>query len=162
MRNEPALPSSSIASDETLDAAWPPVRQAGRIPRRVALVLGSGPEITGEIKTQLRARLRLASLVMFLGFAAFVVRDQATINGRTGDTVSLIPLGGEARRVTTHGLAYPLIDGTLPFGPALGVSNEMTASRAQVQVREGLLLCVHLSLQETKTRDGDRSKSKEA
>jgi thiamine pyrophosphokinase len=94
--------------------------------------------------------------------SAFVVRDQVTISGRTGDTVSLIPLGGEARRITTHGLAYPLLDGTLPFGPALGVSNEMTASRAQVQVREGLLLCVHLSLQETRTRVIDRPESKEA
>jgi thiamine pyrophosphokinase len=94
--------------------------------------------------------------------SAFVVRDQATITGRPGDTVSLIPLGGEVRRITTHGLAYPLTEGTLPFGPALGVSNEMTAPQAHVQVRDGLLLCVHLSLQGTKTRDGDRPESKEA
>ncbi len=94
--------------------------------------------------------------------SAFVVRDQATITGKPGDTVSLIPLGGEARKITTRGLAYPLTDGTLPFGPALGVSNEMTASQAQVQVQDGLLLCIHLSLQETRTRDSDRSQSKEA
>jgi thiamine pyrophosphokinase len=78
---------------------------------------------------------------------AFVVREQATIHGRLGDTVSLIPLGGDAKGVTTTGLAYPLVGGTIPFGPALGVSNEMTASAAQVQIRDGLLLCVHLSLE---------------
>jgi thiamine pyrophosphokinase len=76
---------------------------------------------------------------------AFVVRDEATLTGQAGDTVSLIPLGGEARGITTSGLLYPLTEGTLPFGPALGVSNEMTLPRAQVWVRDGLLLCVHLS-----------------
>jgi thiamine pyrophosphokinase len=76
---------------------------------------------------------------------AFVVRDQATIYGEPGDTVSLIPLGGEVHGVTTSGLAFPLTEGTLPFGPALGVSNEMTTPQAHVQVRDGLLLCVHLS-----------------
>ncbi len=77
---------------------------------------------------------------------AFIVRGEATITGKLGDTVSLIPLGGEARGITTTGLLYPLTDGTLPFGPALGISNELTASQARVQVCDGLLLCVHLSL----------------
>jgi thiamine pyrophosphokinase len=85
--------------------------------------------------------------------SAFVVRDQAIICGEPGDVVSLIPLGGEARGVTTSGLAYPLKEGTLPFGPALGVSNEMTTSQAKVEVRDGLLLCVHASRQEIETRD---------
>ena len=34
---------------------------------------------------------------------AFVVREQATIHGKAGDTVSLIPLGGAASGVTTRG-----------------------------------------------------------
>ncbi len=76
--------------------------------------------------------------------SAFVVRDAATLTGRPGDTVSLIPLGGAARGVTTDGLLYALDDGTLPFGPALGVSNAMTGQRATVCVRDGLLLCVHI------------------
>ena len=77
--------------------------------------------------------------------SAFVVRDTATLTGRPGDTVSLIPLNGAAHGVTTDGLLYALQDGTLPFGPALGVSNEMIERRAQVRVRDGLVLCVHLS-----------------
>jgi thiamine pyrophosphokinase len=76
---------------------------------------------------------------------AFVVRDEATITGKPGDTVSLIPLGGEVKGVTTRGLFFPLADGALPFGPALGISNEMTSFQAHVQVRDGLLLCVHIS-----------------
>jgi thiamine pyrophosphokinase len=85
--------------------------------------------------------------------SAFVVRDQAIIFGQPGDVVSLIPLGGETHGITTNGLAYPLNEGTLPFGPALGVSNEMTNSQAKVEVRDGLLLCVHASRQEIVTRD---------
>jgi thiamine pyrophosphokinase len=76
---------------------------------------------------------------------AFVVRDQTTLTGHPGDTVSLIPLGGAAHGVTTEGLAFPLHDSTLPFGPTLGLSNEMMATQARVQVRDGLLFCVHLS-----------------
>ncbi|MEE8308188.1 MAG: thiamine diphosphokinase [Gammaproteobacteria bacterium] len=79
---------------------------------------------------------------------AFVIRDEAVISGKPGDTVSLIPLGGGARGVMTTGLKYPLDDGALPFGPALGISNEMTAERARVRVRAGLLLCVHLAQNE--------------
>jgi thiamine pyrophosphokinase len=75
---------------------------------------------------------------------AFVVRDEATIDGKPGDTVSLIPLGGEVHGVTTQGLAYPLTEGILPFGPSLGISNQMNASQAHVKIRSGLLLCVHL------------------
>jgi thiamine pyrophosphokinase len=76
---------------------------------------------------------------------AFIVREEARIVGQPGDTVSLIPLAGPARGVSTRGLAYALTEGSLPFGPALGVSNEMDSSEAWVQVREGFLLCVHLS-----------------
>jgi thiamine pyrophosphokinase len=76
---------------------------------------------------------------------AFVVHDQVIISGEPGDTVSLIPIGGEVQGVTTRGLVFPLTEGTLPFGPALGISNEMNGSRAQVLVRDGLLLCVHHS-----------------
>lgn len=73
---------------------------------------------------------------------AFVIRDRAVIAGRPGDTVSLIPLGGDARGVTAKGVEWPLDDDTLHFGPARGVSNVLTAKQASVGVRQGLLLCV--------------------
>jgi thiamine pyrophosphokinase len=78
---------------------------------------------------------------------AFVIRDRAVLLGKPGDTVSLIPLGGPAHGVTTHGLVYPLTEGSLPFGLSLGVSNEMTGKRAEVSVRDGVLFCVHISLE---------------
>jgi thiamine pyrophosphokinase len=65
------------------------------------------------------------------------------LTGEPGDTLSLIPLGGDAQGVSTHRLAYPLIDETLVFGPARGVSNVFEAHMARVDLRDGLLLAVH-------------------
>ncbi len=76
------------------------------------------------------------------GQTAFLIRDQAVVTGRPGDTVSLIPLGGDAVGVTTDGLQWPLDDEALRFGPARGISNVLLGRRARVRVREGILLCV--------------------
>lgn len=65
------------------------------------------------------------------------------VRGERGDTVSLIPLGGDAHVRATRGLVWPLEDEVLAFGPARGVSNEMTGPLATVDVAEGQLLCVH-------------------
>ncbi len=74
----------------------------------------------------------------------FLSLGPGRLAGRPGDTVSLIPLAGDALGVTTRGLEYPLSDGILPFGSTLGVSNVMTGSEAEVSVREGLVLMVHI------------------
>jgi thiamine pyrophosphokinase len=68
------------------------------------------------------------------------------ISGQAGDTVSLIPLGGEARGIITHGLEYPLYSETLHLGSTRGVSNvlleqESAADKARVTLGAGLLLC---------------------
>ena len=73
---------------------------------------------------------------------AFLIQGEATIDGAPGDTVSLIPLGGNAEGVTTGGLEWPLSEDTLCFGPARGVSNVLTAKQARVRLRQGILLCV--------------------
>jgi len=73
---------------------------------------------------------------------AFLIQDEALIEGHPGDTISLIPLGGDALGVTAEGVEWALDDATLRFGPARGVSNVLTQEQAYVSVREGLLLCV--------------------
>jgi thiamine pyrophosphokinase len=73
----------------------------------------------------------------------FVVRDQAEISGKVGDTVSLLPLSVEARGVTTQGLQYPLHEATLHYEQARGVSNVLLEVPARVTLRSGLLLVVH-------------------
>lgn len=68
---------------------------------------------------------------------------QYRLDGQTGDTLSLIPLGGEAVGVATDGLAYPLRNETLLFGPARGISNVFSADAATVRFSAGMLLVVH-------------------
>lgn len=72
-----------------------------------------------------------------------VVRDEVLIEGRPGDTVSLLPLTADAVGIHTEGLEYPLSDGTLEFGAARGVSNVLVAPQARVRVQSGLLLLIH-------------------
>jgi len=65
------------------------------------------------------------------------------ISGHPGDTVSLMPLGGDASGITTKGLKYPLKDEKLAFGPARGVSNLLEKPSAHIKLSEGVLLAIH-------------------
>lgn len=91
------------------------------------------PELAGR-------RVRLLDV----GQEAYLARGETPIPGEVGETVSLLPLGGPARGITTLGLYYPLADAELRFERSRGVSNVIVAPPAQVTVREGLLLVVHL------------------
>jgi thiamine pyrophosphokinase len=69
--------------------------------------------------------------------------QRVTVDGQLGDLVSLLPLAGDVSGVTTTGLIWELEGDRLRFGFSRGVSNEMTASEARIEVEEGLLLVVH-------------------
>jgi len=72
----------------------------------------------------------------------FLIRDEALVEGQVGDTLSLLPLTEQVTGIYTEGLEYPLENGTLYLGPALGVSNTLTARQARVRIGQGLLLAV--------------------
>ena len=104
----------------------------GRLDHLLAnAALLAAPEFAG---LRLRARIGDAELV--------VIRDGAELIGRPGDRCSLLALGGPARGITTDGLRYPLVGETLHPGSARGVSNELLASRARVDITEGVLLAI--------------------
>jgi thiamine pyrophosphokinase len=71
----------------------------------------------------------------------------AILQGNPGDLVSLLPVGGDVQGVTTSGLAWGLQGDTLEFGFTRGVSNEMTATEARIEVESGSLLVVHTALE---------------
>jgi thiamine pyrophosphokinase len=75
--------------------------------------------------------------------AVWLVTGEGEVIGRRGDTVSLIPLAGPVRVAATTGLTWPLRNEMLEFGPARGISNEMTAERATIRLESGALLCIH-------------------
>jgi len=71
------------------------------------------------------------------------VRSEATIDGTTGDLVTLLALTRTASGVTTAGLLYPLNEDTLRRGDSRGVSNELAGAQAEVRLSRGVLLLVH-------------------
>jgi thiamine pyrophosphokinase len=106
----------------------------GRLDHTVAnLSLLAAPTLAGRSCVILDPTTRITLL------SAPAERELA---GRTGDVVSLLPLGDGVTGVTTTGLAYPLDDEPLPFGPARGLSNVRTAEVARVVVRTGRVLLV--------------------
>jgi thiamine pyrophosphokinase len=88
-------------------------------------------------------RFSQLSIRLLDGLDEFVVlrgEGHVDINDRPGDTLSLIPIGGDAHGIITHGLVYPLADETLYFGSSRGVSNVIISNQAQVIIRAGILL----------------------
>ncbi len=73
----------------------------------------------------------------------FLCQDQAQVQGRSGDLVSLIPWQGEVSNIQTQNLKYPLQRETLYPDKTRGVSNEMLSDSASVSIGAGLLLVVH-------------------
>jgi len=67
---------------------------------------------------------------------------EIVVHGQPGDTVSLIPLSGNAQGVRTQGLEYPLHAETLLFGATRGVSNVLLNKTATISLQTGILLVV--------------------
>ncbi len=70
------------------------------------------------------------------------------LDGRIGDLVTLLPIGGEAIGVTTAGLRWPLDAATLHMGRSRGLSNEIVATPASVRLESGLLLVAERTREE--------------
>ena len=73
----------------------------------------------------------------------YLVYNQLELVGEVGQTVSLLPWGGDVHQVYTQGLKWELDGDTLPFGPARGISNIMTSPIAQITLSDGLLIVCH-------------------
>ena len=73
---------------------------------------------------------------------ATVIHRQAALHGAPEDLVSILPLGGPARGVTTKGLQWPLQDATLIPGSTRGISNRFLGTTARISVAHGVLMAV--------------------
>lgn len=65
-----------------------------------------------------------------------------SIDGKPGDTVSLVPLRALAEGITTRNLEYPLNGENLEFGSTRGISNVLVEPPAVISLQKGLLLCI--------------------
>jgi thiamine pyrophosphokinase len=111
------------------------------------IALLARPSLQGRSATMLDGTTRLGYLSAAAPAAGADGVDARSpvrrdLPGRVGDLVSLLPLGGGADGVTTHGLQYPLRDEPLTLGSTRGVSNVRTAADAWVSLRGGHLYTI--------------------
>lgn len=90
------------------------------------------------------ARAHIAARIVDSDFDAWLAWDHASISGKIGETVSLIPITDRVDGIVTNGMRYPLQNETLYLGSPRGVSNELLVENASVSFTSGLLLVVHL------------------
>src|SRR5690606_14594872 len=114
---------------------------------RVVVVTGTGDRLDHTMAVALTVsapdRVAAAAVEAWIGPAhVWVVAGEASLAGRPGELLSLLPAHGPAVGVTTSGLLYPLADEDLPAGIGRGVSNEWVEEVATVRVRSGILLAV--------------------
>ena len=69
--------------------------------------------------------------------------DSLTLEGKIGDTLSLLPLHPNGARVSAGGVQYPLESEQLEFGLTRGLSNKMTQEKAAITLESGLLALIH-------------------
>ena len=106
----------------------------GRLDHLVANVLAlAGPELADMAVEAWMGTARLA-----------VVSPQRNVvlDGRAGELVTLLAVGGPARGVRTEGLRFALTDEELRPASTRGVSNEMIGDTATVAVRGGVVLVI--------------------
>jgi len=138
---------AAVDKDET-DAELALVAAVAADPRRITILGALGgarldhelgniwllahPSLDGRVAVLLDARTRMQ----------LVSPGRTALPGRIGDLVSLLPFGGDAEGITTHGLRYPLRGEPLLGGPSRGLSNVREAGDAAVDVTAGRLLIV--------------------
>ena len=59
-----------------------------------------------------------------------------------GKYISLVPLTSTVEGLTLTGFKYPLNKYNLPIGTSLGISNEMIADRAHIEIEKGILIVI--------------------
>jgi thiamine pyrophosphokinase len=116
---------------------------------RVTVVGGSGGRLDHLLaNVGVLASPRFAELVVDALFreARVVVlqggREPVSVLGPQGSLVTLLPVGGDGRGISTTGLEYPLRHEDLPVGTSRGVSNLRGSGRASVGLDAGTLLLI--------------------
>lgn len=75
----------------------------------------------------------------------YLLRDKLIIEGYRGQTLSIVPITGDAEGVSTSGLEYPLNAETLHFASTRGISNVMTVEKCEITIERGLALVIKVN-----------------
>ncbi|AOY77364.1 thiamine diphosphokinase [Clostridium formicaceticum] len=71
-----------------------------------------------------------------------ITNSKLDIEGKVGETISIIPLTNSVKGVTLKGLEYPLKDRDIALGSTLGISNVFAEKKAVISVKTGVLLVI--------------------
>ncbi len=116
-------------------------------PKQIIIIAALGGRLDQTLANiALLTDLRLSALDVRLDDGVeeiLLCREQTQIQGRSGDTVSLIPWRGAVSEVQTKNLKWELHKETLQPDKTRGISNEMTDDTASISIGSGLLLVVH-------------------
>ena len=126
-----------LALDYALKAGYSSIRLIAALGGRLDHTLGNLSLLIDESLAGLDVRADDGAEEVFFA------RKHAQIHGRIGETVSLIPWGGDVRIARTEGLRWSLQNERLYTHKTRGISNEMTAENAQIEIESGLLLIIH-------------------
>lgn len=73
----------------------------------------------------------------------YMIRDHLAIDGDTGDTVSLFPMGEKVTGVNLIGFKYPLKNAILEPGLPIGISNVLLEKEGRISIDSGILAVFH-------------------
>lgn len=69
-------------------------------------------------------------------------KDYIQLEGRIGDTISIIPLSGNAIGIKSSGLKFQLNNTDIEFGSPIGISNEMIENKCSIEIINGEILVI--------------------
>ncbi len=72
----------------------------------------------------------------------FMIDHRAVIEGKKGQTVSLLPVTEKVSGITLEGFEYPLKNGEMELGRPLGMSNRLLQNRGTVEIVSGALIAI--------------------
>ena len=72
----------------------------------------------------------------------YITCDFIKLDGKIGDLLSLIPVGGDVTGIYTKGLKYGLEGKIIKMGDPLGISNVFIGNTIEVKIESGYLLVI--------------------
>lgn len=88
-------------------------------------------------KKDIESRIITEDEILYL-----VHNEKVTIKGNKGDTISVIPIKGDAKGITLYNLEYPLHNFTMDYSQPRGVSNVMLGDECGIEITDGSAIVV--------------------